>query len=212
MPSEIRFVCPKCGQHFAAEAAWEGKALVCPACQAQFEVHSVAGPTANGPDPRLPLAARSHLGPEATDAGRPGLVREVGPTMLGFLTPPALAVVAGVWVLLLRSLPLGIGKHGGDTPGALLALLAGGVLMAFVTNRFSKWYRKSRGLYAFGIYRRACNAAFLLEPLIAVVIWLSLSDESAGLAIVPVAFGSYILSGVLAAVWLAGVKWAEGHW
>ena len=114
------------------------------------------------------------------------------------MTPPALALITLFCVSLLRLL---------GALGMLLGIVIAGVVMAYVSNRFSRWYLATRGSDAFEYYKKSAATAFLFLPGVAVVIYLSLADESAGLLLFPLTLGFYFFSILLAAAWLIGAKW-----
>jgi hypothetical protein len=201
MQTEIRFTCPECGQHYTAEANWEGSQMTCSACQAQFTVSGLSVLTA---DPEPPVTA-TPFPRVRVQPGTPGQLRTKGTcpwmgTLCGLLTPPALAIIA-----FLCGLPrIFLGR-----PGMLLGIVVSGVGIACLTNRFSKWYLATWGSDAFEYYRKSASVAFLLVPGVAVFIFMLGAEEGAGLVLFPLTLGLYFFSILLAAPWLAGIKWAR---
>jgi hypothetical protein len=121
-------------------------------------------------------------------------------TLYALLTPPVLAVIA-----CLCALPLGV-----------LGLVVAGVGIAYLVNRFARWYLATWGSEAFEYYKKSAGLAFLFVPAVAVAICMLQAekvegDEGAGMLFLVLAFGFYFLSILLAAAWLAGVKWAGGN-
>ena len=114
------------------------------------------------------------------------------------MTPPTLAIITLLCVSLLRLL---------GALGMLLGIVMAGVVIAYVSNRFSRWYLATRGSDAFEYYKKSAATAFLFLPAVAVVIYLSQADESAGLLFFPLTLGLYFFSLLLAAAWLVGAKW-----
>lgn len=119
------------------------------------------------------------------------------------LTPPALALVAFLCLL-----PISVIGSAG-----LLGAAVAGVGIAYLTQRFTKWYVATRGDAAFYYYKRSAGVAFLVVPVVAVAIYMSQAeevegDEGAGLLFLVMTIGFYFLSILLAAAWLAGIKWA----
>ena len=197
MQTEIRFTCPECGQHYTAEAGWQDVLFTCSTCKAQFEVRPL--PAAAGPE-AIPPATRIRQGRLAAipvSPGRDGPYRLLG-TSYALVTPPALAIIAWLCVSLLRFLG-GLGK--------VLGIAIAGTIIAYISNRFSKWYLAQWGSDAFEYYRKSTYTAFLFLPGAAVVIFLARGEEGAGLVLFPVTLGLYFFSIMLAAAWLIGAKW-----
>jgi hypothetical protein len=96
-------------------------------------------------------------------------------------------------------------------PGMLLGIVAAGLGIAYLANRFSKWYLAMWGSEAFEYYKKSASTAFLFVPAVAVFIFMSLAEEGAGLFFFPLTLGLYFFSILLAAAWLAGIKWAGWH-
>ncbi len=162
--------------------------MTCSACQAQFTVVGHAVPAV---PPRPPAPPRPT-----------GIYQWTG-TLCGLLTPPALALVA-----LLCLLPISVIGSAG-LPGAVVA----GVGIAYLTKRFTKWHVATRGDAAFYYYKRSAGVAFLVVPAVAAAIFMLQAekvegDEGAGLIFLILTIGLYFLSILLAAAWLAGIKWA----
>ena len=203
MHTEIRFSCPACGQHFSAEGSCEGRQITCSTCQAQFTV-SGSAVVAGDPKPPVPAAPALRVPARSGSAGHPrqkGTCPWTG-TFCGLLTPLALAIAAGLCVRLSSVM---------GRPGRLLGVGAAGVGIAYLTNRFTKWYLLMWGSEAFEYYKKSASTAFLFLPAVVVIIFLSRVDEGAGLMIVPVTVGLYFFSIMLAGAWLAGIKWARWH-
>jgi hypothetical protein len=199
MQTEIRFSCPECGQRYVAEGGSQGQALTCSACQTRFAIG------------KLPASAEV-LRPQTSEPGsmsvssgiqgrrRGNVASQLIAVAFGLVTPPALAAIAAICVFLAGFLP-GAGKF--------LGVLAAAAVIPLLVNRFTKWYLATWGLVAFEYYKKSAGTAFLLLPGIAICVFLSLADESAGLLLVPIGAGAYFASALLAAGWLAGSKWAD---
>ena len=124
-------------------------------------------------------------------------------TLCGLLTPPALALIAFLCLLPISV----IGTVG------LLGPAVAVVGIAYLTNRFTKWYVATRGDAAFCYYKRSAGVAFLVVPAVAVAVYMLLAeevegDEGAGMLFLVLTIGFYFLSILLAAGWLAGIKWS----
>jgi len=178
--------------------------MTCSACQTQFTVRGLAG-LAAGAEPSMHATPVARL---PVRPGKPGHLRQTGThqlmgTLCGLLTPPALAILAFLGVV---SLGMILGS-----PGTLLGIVAAGVGIAYLANRFSKWYLAHWGSEAFEYYKKSARAAFLIVPAVAIVVFMSLAEEGAGLFLFPLTLGLYFFSILLAAAWLAGIKWASWH-
>lgn len=189
MNAEIRASCPRCGQHYATDPSWQGRSLTCAVCHSQFTMPS-APPLQEEPSvPATPLPGH-HAVPLIPSKPREGGLHQLPGTLCGLATP--------VVVLLITALTRFLGAFG---------LVVAAVAIPYLSHRFARWYLSRYGRAAFGYYVKAAGIAFVLLPVVGIAVFLSLADEAAGLIIVPVAFGAFLVSVVLAALWLAGAQW-----
>lgn len=189
MNAEIRASCPRCGQHYATDPSWQGRALTCAVCHSQFTIPPVPPLQGEPSVPAAPLPSLDVVPPSSSKPREGGLHQPLG-TLCGLATP--------IVVLLITALLRFLGPIG---------LLFAAVAIPYVSHRFARWYLSRYGRAAFGYYLKAAGTAFVLLPIVGIAVFLSLADEAAGLVIVPVAFGAFVVSGVLAVLWLAGAQW-----
>jgi len=75
--AEIKFSCPKCGQHLSGDEQWSGSQIQCPACATTFAVPQVlrppvaAAPAPQSLVPQPPAAQGSKLSAGPTQVTRP---------------------------------------------------------------------------------------------------------------------------------------------
>ena len=192
--------------------------MTCSACQALFTVSGSAVSVADTsyPGEVVESAAGHHplgwgaggLGPgrgrwgnspvvagkwHAPEPARPTETCQWTGTLGGLLTPPALALITFLCIA-----------------GGPLGIVVAGVGIAYLTKRFTNWYVTTHGDAAFYYYKRSASTAFLFLPAMPIAFLLlhTEAEEEAEMFLLVLAIGLYFASLLLAAAWLAGIKWA----
>ena len=106
--ADLKFSCPRCGQHIACDEAWSGQQIPCPACQGNLVVPQAQRPVpAAVITPNPPAPGRPKLAADSTQTARPkpaGSVlpkrpmpprSKIGNTLLGYTVLGILVVVVG---------------------------------------------------------------------------------------------------------------------